>query len=614
MLRPLRDYVAFDFETTGLERDTDEIVEIGAVKISGGAPVERFTRLVKARKALSPLVSSLTGLTPEILAGARGAGGCPPGLPLLRGRAAPGRPQLRFRRGLPPGGPAPPGAAPGGEPHLRLPPAGPHGLAHLRQPPAGGSGARPSPSRRKAHRALPDAERSALVWNLAQEKLAGYSPATSGPWPACWPLPSALRDLFDSAREKRRPRCGRIRGATAAATAPPSRSRAESAGSAPAGSAAQEQRPGRRQKRRIPIRPRAPCPGPSRPRDGAGQPRARQGRLASLADRALREDCFLAVESDPGTGRTLACLAAAARQAEARRRTVYFARGRPPPVESHRNPSFPCSGPCWARPPSRPLKAPSSYLSPRKYADILRPRIPASRSGAAGLPSPVTWRESARATHCENMGFNHERQKACLVQAGRRFLRRRARKLRPCGPGERGARPPGAGHPRFLILDDLAVDFALLPPYEAVVFDDAHRPSRGRAGTAGTRDRLLPAAARPAAPRPFQERGPRPAGRPGPRGRSNSREVPAPDAAFASSEVAAGSAGRDGSRRRITYPEAARPARTDARRRRAQDRPDLRERPSSPRSSCRSSSTRLASMPRSGARTARAASVTATGW
>ena len=42
----MKDYVAFDLETTGLSPDSDQIIEIGAVKIRDGAncvySVERY--------------------------------------------------------------------------------------------------------------------------------------------------------------------------------------------------------------------------------------------------------------------------------------------------------------------------------------------------------------------------------------------------------------------------------------------------------------------------------------------------------------------------------------------------------------------------------------------
>ena len=56
----LTSYVCFDLETTGLSPETDEIIEIGAVKVIEGKVVDRFSRFVKPDAPISPMVESLT--------------------------------------------------------------------------------------------------------------------------------------------------------------------------------------------------------------------------------------------------------------------------------------------------------------------------------------------------------------------------------------------------------------------------------------------------------------------------------------------------------------------------------------------------------------------------
>lgn len=63
----LRDYVAFDLETTGLSSDTDEILEIGALKVRDGKIVSRFNQLIHPKKVILPQVSELTGITNEMV-------------------------------------------------------------------------------------------------------------------------------------------------------------------------------------------------------------------------------------------------------------------------------------------------------------------------------------------------------------------------------------------------------------------------------------------------------------------------------------------------------------------------------------------------------------------
>lgn len=60
-------YVVLDFETTGFSPQTDEIIEIGAVKFINGMEVERFGTLVKPDKEIPFEVSKLTGITLDMV-------------------------------------------------------------------------------------------------------------------------------------------------------------------------------------------------------------------------------------------------------------------------------------------------------------------------------------------------------------------------------------------------------------------------------------------------------------------------------------------------------------------------------------------------------------------
>ena len=44
----IKDYVAFDLETTGFDADNDSIIEIGALKVVNGKVCERFIEFVFA--------------------------------------------------------------------------------------------------------------------------------------------------------------------------------------------------------------------------------------------------------------------------------------------------------------------------------------------------------------------------------------------------------------------------------------------------------------------------------------------------------------------------------------------------------------------------------------
>ncbi len=63
-------FVAFDLETTGLNPETDTIIEIGAAVIQNGKEVERFQSFVDPQRKLEQKIIDLTGITDDMLAGA----------------------------------------------------------------------------------------------------------------------------------------------------------------------------------------------------------------------------------------------------------------------------------------------------------------------------------------------------------------------------------------------------------------------------------------------------------------------------------------------------------------------------------------------------------------
>ena len=50
----LRSYIAFDVETTGLNPQENEIIEIGALKVRDGRVAERFMEFIKPSAPLAP--------------------------------------------------------------------------------------------------------------------------------------------------------------------------------------------------------------------------------------------------------------------------------------------------------------------------------------------------------------------------------------------------------------------------------------------------------------------------------------------------------------------------------------------------------------------------------
>lgn len=66
-LSELGEYVALDVETTGLDLDEDEIIEIAAIKVVDGEETDRFHVLVRPGRRLPKKVVELTGITDDLL-------------------------------------------------------------------------------------------------------------------------------------------------------------------------------------------------------------------------------------------------------------------------------------------------------------------------------------------------------------------------------------------------------------------------------------------------------------------------------------------------------------------------------------------------------------------
>lgn len=483
-MNPLRDFVAFDLETTGLERDTDRIIEIGAVRVRDGAIIARMSRLAQHGKPLTPLVESLTGITADMLAGAGPlkaaleeflafAGD----LPLVAHNSDFDSAFLSLAMANDGLGKL---ANPVFDSLLLARTAWPRLDSHRLENLVQTLGIPPQ----TAHRALPDAEQAALLWLKAQDKLAACAPATRaalahllGPGPAHW------RDLFGG--KEPGPEAALPSEAGAAAVFP---------GFSPADLIrAASSNPG--------VTQGEPPPGLAKPGANAEslfagdamakafaslgreyQPRSRQARMAAVAERALQEGRILAADADPGTGRALACLAAALRHARSRPGPVVFAASGRARIERLAAREIPVLKALYPDARIESLKAPSSYVSPRKLAGVLaHPGTRLTGEERLSMLPLLTWLEDAGdGDIASNSGFNHDRRKPLWSK-----LSSDSYAAEPGSPAhaarERARRAQLLLITHDLFLDDLALDFALLPPYDAIVFDDAHRlPEAGQ--------------------------------------------------------------------------------------------------------------------------------------
>ncbi len=65
----LDDFVVIDFETTGLDSETNAIIELGAVRFRGGEHADTFQQLVNPLEPIPRLVVDLTNITDDMVAG-----------------------------------------------------------------------------------------------------------------------------------------------------------------------------------------------------------------------------------------------------------------------------------------------------------------------------------------------------------------------------------------------------------------------------------------------------------------------------------------------------------------------------------------------------------------
>lgn len=70
IIEKLTDFTIVDLETTGLDTNFDEIIELGAVRIRDGIIVDTFQKLVKPQNPIDEFITELTGITNDMLANA----------------------------------------------------------------------------------------------------------------------------------------------------------------------------------------------------------------------------------------------------------------------------------------------------------------------------------------------------------------------------------------------------------------------------------------------------------------------------------------------------------------------------------------------------------------
>jgi len=70
LIKSIDDYVVVDLETTGLDPLCNEIIEVAALRVRGGEIVETMSTLVNPKEKIDEFITSLTGITNEMVKGA----------------------------------------------------------------------------------------------------------------------------------------------------------------------------------------------------------------------------------------------------------------------------------------------------------------------------------------------------------------------------------------------------------------------------------------------------------------------------------------------------------------------------------------------------------------
>ena len=63
----MQECVIIDLETTGLDHETDDIIEVAALKVKDGVVIDTFSSLIHREGELPEIITQLTGITSEAL-------------------------------------------------------------------------------------------------------------------------------------------------------------------------------------------------------------------------------------------------------------------------------------------------------------------------------------------------------------------------------------------------------------------------------------------------------------------------------------------------------------------------------------------------------------------
>ena len=458
MMNKIPAFVAVDLETTGLEFEKDEIIEVALVRFENGAPVDSVDYLVRPESAkLRPFIESLTGISNEDIAGAEDfaslAGKISAfvgDMPLVAHNAMF---DSRFLKnalekvGIPFNNPVWDSLTLSRIAYQDVPN---HRLDTLTQV--------LNIERSRAHRALPDAEACGKLFVMAYEKIASLDPWLLGALTriaSCsdWKL------LFGESTE------GEIAEPALALRA----------GDAPAGALAASKAPR--------VEAFFKEGGLLSKTMENFKARPNQQEFASCVERNLYKGGICVLEAPTGSGKSLAYLVAAANKAVSGERVV-ISTATHALQEQLIGHDIPQIAPLYdGKLKASVLKGRDNYLCVRKLMEILNAPatllLPEERdSFMALLPWAVTT-EKGDIGECNSFSCARNRVLWSKLSSTAASCVGDTCKYHAVCPALKAKREAMASNlllvNHSLFLADLALDFALLPTYEHVVFDEAHR-------------------------------------------------------------------------------------------------------------------------------------------
>ena len=458
MMNKIPAFVAVDLETTGLEFEKDEIIEVALVRFENGAPVDSVDYLVRPESAkLRPFIESLTGISNEDIAGAEDfaslAGKISAfvgDMPLVAHNAMF---DSRFLKnalekvGIPFNNPVWDSLTLSRIAYQDVPN---HRLDTLTQV--------LNIERSRAHRALPDAEACGKLFVMAYEKIASLDPWLLGALTriaSCsdWKL------LFGESTE------GEIAEPALALRA----------GDTPAGALAASKAP------RVDAFFKEGGLLSKTMENFKARPN--QQEFASCVERNLYKGGICVLEAPTGSGKSLAYLVAAANKAVSGERVV-ISTATHALQEQLIGHDIPQIAPLYdGKLKASVLKGRDNYLCVRKLMEILNAPatllLPEERdSFMALLPWAVTT-EKGDIGECNSFSCARNRVLWSKLSSTAASCVGESCKYHAVCPALKAKREAMASNlllvNHSLFLADLALDFALLPTYEHVVFDEAHR-------------------------------------------------------------------------------------------------------------------------------------------